>query len=253
MIIGLIPARLNSTRLPNKPLLEIEGLPLVMHVYFRAKLAKKLDRVIVCADDYKIYQTVKKYGGECVLTNKKHKNGTERICEVAKKIKAVNIIDIQCDACFLDPNDIDKLILFHKKNINFDIVVPHSIFKIKKDISSVKICSDEKGNIYYMSRNDIPFDYYKKKNYFKRHQDFISFKKKTLLKYSKLKSSHLESVEGVELLRALENKMKLGTFQIKDEHPLASINTKLDYKNGVKRMRFDKVKKYYLRKINTVS
>ena len=78
MTIGLIPARLNSTRLPNKPLLQIEGLPLVMHVYFRAKLAKRLDRVIVCADDYKIYKTVKKYGGECILTSKKHINGLLR-------------------------------------------------------------------------------------------------------------------------------------------------------------------------------
>jgi 3-deoxy-manno-octulosonate cytidylyltransferase (CMP-KDO synthetase) len=115
MNIGLIPARLKSTRLPNKPLLNIEGMPLLMHVYFRAKLSKKLNKVIICADDKKIYKIVKRYGAECVLTSKKHRNGTERICEVAKKLNAEFIIDIQCDACFLDPEEIDNLILFHKE------------------------------------------------------------------------------------------------------------------------------------------
>jgi len=249
MNIGLIPARLKSTRLPNKPLLNIEGMPLLMHVYFRAKLSKKLNKVIICADDKKIYKIVKRYGAECILTNKKHRNGTERICEVAKKLNAEFIIDIQCDACFLDPEEIDNLILFHKRNKKFDIVIPHSKFNLVDDKSAVKICSDKNGKIYYMSRNDIPFDYYKRKIYFKRHQDFISFKKRSLLNFSKLERSSMELTEGIELLRALENNMQIGTFKIKDEHPLTSINTIKDYKNGKKRMKSDIFKKYYYSKI----
>jgi 3-deoxy-manno-octulosonate cytidylyltransferase (CMP-KDO synthetase) len=247
MIIGLIPARLNSTRLPNKPLLNIDGYPLVMHVYSRAKLSKKLDRVIICADDYKIYKAVKKYGGECILTSKKHKNGTERICEIAKKLNAEFIVDIQCDACFINPSDIDKLITFHRKNENFDIVIPHSKFNIKNDYSAVKIYSNKNNKILYMSRNDIPYNFYKKKISLKRHQDFISFKKKSLLKFSKLNRSYLENLEGIELLRALENNMDLGTFKIRDENPVSSINTKQDYINGKKRMKFDSIKNKYHR------
>ena len=87
MIVALIPARLKSIRLPHKPLLNIENFPLVMHVYKRAKLAKKLDKVIVCADDIKIVDLVKKHGGEALITKKNHKNGTERIQEIAKKLK----------------------------------------------------------------------------------------------------------------------------------------------------------------------
>ena len=87
MIIGLIPSRLNSKRLKNKPLLKIDGLPIVVHTFKRAKLSKKLDDVIVCADDEKIVDVVKKHGGKALLTSKNHKNGTERIFEVAKKIK----------------------------------------------------------------------------------------------------------------------------------------------------------------------
>ena len=143
------------------------------------------------------------------MTNKNHKNGTERICEIAKKLKADLIIDIQCDACFIDPKDIDKLISFHKRNKNFDIVIPHSKFNTKNDYSAVKICSNKNNKIFYMSRNDIPYNYYKKRRYLKRHQDFISFKKKTLIRFSKLKKSYFEDLEGVELLRALENNMIL--------------------------------------------
>ena len=87
MIIGLIPSRLNSTRLNQKPLIEIDGLPIIIHTLKRAQLSKKLDEVIVCTDDKKILNVVEKHGGKAILTSKKHKNGTERIYEVAKKLK----------------------------------------------------------------------------------------------------------------------------------------------------------------------
>ena len=79
MILGLIPSRLNSKRLKEKPLLLIDQLPIIVHAYKRAKLAKKLDEVIVCTDNQKIVETIKKHGGVALLTSKKHKNGTERI------------------------------------------------------------------------------------------------------------------------------------------------------------------------------
>ena len=87
MILGLIPSRLNSKRLKEKPLLEIDGLPIIVHTFKRAQLSKKLDDVIVCTDHQKIVDVVRKHGGKAVLTSKKHRNGTERIYEVAKKIK----------------------------------------------------------------------------------------------------------------------------------------------------------------------
>ena len=246
MIVALIPARLKSIRLPHKPLLNIENFPLVMHVYKRAKLAKKLDKVIVCADDIKIVDLVKKHGGEALITKKNHKNGTERIQEIAKKLNAKLIIDIQCDAAFISPDDIDKLVSFHMRNKHFDIVIPHSEYNTKNDTSAVKICSNKFGEILYMSRHDIPLSFHKKKRYLKRHQDFISFKKNSLIKFSKFKKSKLEDLENIELLRALENNMKLGTYKIKDKHPVSSINNKQDLKNGKIRMISDKIKLRYL-------
>ena len=87
MILGLIPSRLNSKRLRNKPLLKIDGLPIIIHTLKRAMMSKKLDKIIVCTDSKKIVSTVKEYGGHAILTSKNHNNGSERIFEVAKKNK----------------------------------------------------------------------------------------------------------------------------------------------------------------------
>ena len=80
-IIGLIPTRIGSTRLPSKPLLEINNIPLIIHTYKRAIMSKKLDDVIICCDDKKILEVAKKFNAKAILTSKKHKNGTERILE----------------------------------------------------------------------------------------------------------------------------------------------------------------------------
>ena len=86
-ILGLIPTRIGSTRLPSKPLLEINKIPLIIHTYKRAKMAKLLDDVIICCDDKKIMDIAKKFNSKSILTSKKNKNGTERIYEAYKKIK----------------------------------------------------------------------------------------------------------------------------------------------------------------------
>ena len=86
-ILVLIPTRLNSRRLPAKALLPINNLPLIMHVYKRVKLSKKVDDVIICCDDTKISKVVKKFGANVMLTSKHHQNGTDRICEGYKKKK----------------------------------------------------------------------------------------------------------------------------------------------------------------------
>ena len=205
-------------------------LPLVIHVLKRSLLCKKLDRVIVCADDKSIIQVVKKFGGEAILTSKRHKNGTERICEVAKKFKSQMIIDIQCDEVFLNPKHLDELINFHKKNTEFDIVIPHSQTFTYGNKNIVKILDNDEGKIIYLSRADIPFYFREKKSFLKKHLDFISFKKQSLINYCKLNKSKNEKVESVELLRAIDNNLNLGTVKINTD--VFSINTKSDLKKS---------------------
>ena len=156
MIIGLIPSRLKSKRLDKKPLLEIDNLPIIVHTFKRAKLSKLLDKVVVCTDHKSIKDTVEYHGGEEILTSTKHRNGTERIFEVAKKIKNVNlVIDIQGDQPLVDPKAIDETIKFHKKNKKFDIVLPSMpINKQIDDQSLVKTIFSDNGKIIYFSREE---------------------------------------------------------------------------------------------------
>ena len=116
-VLGLIPTRLGSTRLPSKPLLEINGIPLIIHTYKRAMLSKKFDDIIICCDDKKILDVAKKFKAKCVLTSKHHNNGTERITEVLLKQKNSYdlIVDIQGDEPLISPDHIDKVIDFYDK------------------------------------------------------------------------------------------------------------------------------------------
>ena len=146
MIIALIPSRLKSKRLNKKPLLEIDGLPIIIHTLKRVLLAKKINRAIVCTDSKEIKEMVEFHGGEACLTSTKHRNGTERIAEVAKKFtRAKLIIDVQGDEPLVDPKDIDNVIDFHKKrNKNFDIVLPVKNTKNPDDKSLIKVAFQKK-------------------------------------------------------------------------------------------------------------
>lgn len=243
MIVGLIPSRLNSTRLKDKPLLEIDGLPIIVHTFKRALLAKKLDEVIVCTDDKKIVEVVEGHGGKALLTSKKHKNGTERIYEVAKKIKAKLIVDIQGDEPLVDPNDIDRVIDFHTKNNKFEIVVPCMISKSPEKESLVKVVFNQKGKVIYFSRAAVPFDFKKKKNNYYKDLSIVSFKPKALKSFSKLKMGKIEKIEGIELLRALENDISIGTFEIHGSSFSVDVNE--DLLRAINEMPLNKIRKLY--------
>ena len=120
MIVGLIPSRLKSKRLFEKPLIKINGLPVIIHTMKRAMMSNSLDDLYVCTDSLKIANVVDKYGGKFILTSSKNRNGTERIAEALKKIKKKIklVVDIQGDEPTIKPKDIDKIISFHKKNLH---------------------------------------------------------------------------------------------------------------------------------------
>ena len=227
MILGLIPSRLNSSRLKEKPLLKIDGLPIIIHTLKRALLSKKLDKVIDCTDHKKIYNEVKKHGGNAIITSPKHRNGTERIAEVAKKFKAKLIVDIQGDEPLVDPTDIDKVIDFHLKNKNFDITVPSMITNKPDRNSLVKVLFNSKGKVLYFSRAKVPYNFKNKKIKYYKDLSIVSFTQKALLNFAKFKAGELEKIEGIELLRALENNQSVGTFVSKSTSFSVDVNDDL--------------------------
>jgi len=244
MIIGLIPSRLNSTRLHQKPLIEIDGLPIVVHTMKRAKLSKMLDKVVVCTDSQKVFDVVFNYGGEAILTSPDHQNGTERIAEASKNFKEAELfVDVQGDEPLVNPEDIDKVISFHKSNSSFDIVVPsHPVLKADTKYS-VKLVSSKSGKVLYFSRSEIPFTYNKRPEFYSKHLSIVSFKPESLLKFAELPQSNLELIEGIELLRAIENDMNVGTFVI--EGNSFAVDVKEDLIKAVEILPDDKFRKLY--------
>ena len=181
-ILGLIPSRLSSTRLHQKPLLKINNVPIIIHTYMRAKLSKKLDDLYICCDHKLIYDLAKKYGAKVIYTSKKNKNGTERIAEGLKKIKKKYdlIINVQGDEPLISPDHIDKVINEHLKNFNYDIILPSVKSKNIDTPNIVKVVINKKKEIMYLSRASIPYEF-KRKKYSLKHLSIISFKPKHCL------------------------------------------------------------------------
>lgn len=245
MIIGLIPSRLNSKRLKQKPLIKIDGLPIVVHTFKRAMMSKKLNDVYVCTDSYKIADVVKKYGGKFIMTSKLHKNGTERIYEGLKKLKKKTklVLDIQGDEPTISPKDIDKIISYHLKNMQYDLIIPHIQTKYSKNFNQVKIISNKKGRILYLTRANAPHNFKGKNKTLKKHLSVISFKPQALKQYYKTRQSKLEKLEGIELLRSLENFQKIGTFELKSE--ACAVDVKKDVNQVKNFLKIDKIRKFY--------
>ena len=242
-VVGLIPSRLGSTRLPNKALLMIDGLPLVIHTMKRAQLAKSLDEVYVCTDSEKIANAVEAHGGKHIMTRVDHSNGTERIAEAAKILEADFFVDIQGDEPLLNPDHIDSVVAEHRKHPEWDILLPSLPIDKPETQHICKVIHDANFRILYLSRAIIPQPFERRPDYYLKHLSIISFKSESLLHYSKLKPSNLEKVEGIELLRAIENEMIVGTILLEGDS--FSVDIKQDFDKAIERMTTDKIRKRY--------
>ena len=242
-IVGLIPVRLNSSRLYGKALLLLDNLPLVVHTYRRAKMSKKLNEVYICTDSKHIFNEVTKLDCKALIT-KKHLTGTDRISEALELLKNKYdlYLDIQGDEPLINPMHIDKLIDWHKKNIQFDIVVPSLNILDGDNPNIVKIVKSN-DKVLYFSRSKIPYPFKKNNNVYHKHLSIISFKPKALKEFRKFKQGVIEKIEGIELMRALENGMNIGSFNLKGDS--FSVDTKDDYIKAKLRMLNDKFRKQY--------
>ena len=242
-VVGLIPVRLNSSRLFRKAILEIDSIPMVVHTYKRAKLSNKLKEVFVCTDSNEIISIAKKYNCKFIKTVPSL-TVTDRISKASDRLKKNYdlYIDIQGDEPLIDPLHIDKVIEWHSKNMNFDIVVPSLKSKNIDSPHIVKIVKSKK-KVLYFSRSLVPNPFRKKNNYYLKHLSVISFKPDSLKKFKNLKESPIEKIEGIELMRALENNMQIGTFNL--EGSSFSVDTKDDFLKAIKFMNIDKVRNKY--------
>jgi 3-deoxy-manno-octulosonate cytidylyltransferase (CMP-KDO synthetase) len=212
--IGIIPARWGSTRFPGKALHEIAGEPLLRRVWERCRHAKKLDQLIIATDDFRIAEAAFDWGAEVAMTSPNHASGTDRIAEVAGKLKQfAHVVNIQGDEPLIDPKLIDRLVRELQRDRKLEMITAAHPFADPREAQSphqVKVVVDQKGAALYFSRATIPFahDASTRSQYF-RHQGIYGYRRDLLLRFVRWKTSPLERAESLEQLRALENGVKI--------------------------------------------
>jgi 3-deoxy-manno-octulosonate cytidylyltransferase (CMP-KDO synthetase) len=213
-IIGIIPSRFASSRLPAKALADINGKSVVQRVYEQASKAKKLNKVVVATDHEQIYEHVKSFGGEVVMTVESHQSGTDRCFEaLSKQTESFDyVINIQGDEPFIDPQMIDTL----AEVLSQDTELATLIKKLEKEEdlfneNVVKVIFNAQNQAIYFSRAAIPHqrntpqnEWLNKRSYYK-HIGIYAYRSDVLKSITTLPPSGLEMAESLEQLRWIEN------------------------------------------------
>ncbi|MFC2140542.1 3-deoxy-manno-octulosonate cytidylyltransferase, partial [Candidatus Auribacterota bacterium] len=195
--------------MPKKALADIEGLPMIVHVFKRASLSHCLDDVFVATDSKEIRDVVVKHGGKIIMTSDKHSTGSDRIAEAAKNIDADIIVNIQGDEALLDPDHIDKVVEPFFKDSDIQVAMLVTPFSKKNSPGDIKAVLDLNSNILYSSRTDLPSDARSEVENMWKVVFIVPYKKEFLLRYASLKPTPLEKIEYQEYLRILEYGYKI--------------------------------------------
>ena len=215
-IVCIIPSRYESSRFPGKPLADLCGKPMIQHVYERVAKAKAVPYVAVATDDQRIFDSVKKFGGNAIMTATTHRSGTDRIAEAVKSLNLnadAIVVNIQGDQPIFEPAQVDEVIqpLIDDSSINMSTLIYKII--LDEEIThphAVKVAFDNEGFSLYFSRATIPYvrdkslkaDYYKHHGIYAYRRDFLDI-------FTGLPEGKLEKLEALEQLRALEYGYKI--------------------------------------------
>lgn len=253
-IIGIIPARLASSRLPQKPFAEILGMPMIGHVYHRSKLCTTLDEVYVATCDKEIYDYISSIGGKAVMTSDKHERASDRTAEALLKIeldtnsKMDIVVMIQGDEPMVTPEMINDSIvpLLNDKSIKItNLMAKMNSIQEHEDPAEVKVVVDTNNFALYFSREAIPS---RKKGVddvpMLKQVCIIPFLRDFLLEYNEMEQTPLEIIESVDMNRLLENGIKIK--MVLSETETYSVDTLADLENVNNKMINDILLKSYL-------
>lgn len=215
--VALLPARLQSSRLPRKPLVDICGLPMIVHVYRRCLLAKNLDAVYVATDSEEIREVVERHGGKVIMTSRTHETGTDRIAEAAVHLDVDIVVNVQGDEALVNPEYIDRVVevLYQDPTLNVAILV--NPFGKRNSYSDIKAVLNEAGDVLYFSRADIPSDARTPNPPMLKAYHIVPFRKEFLLRYALWEKGALERIEFNEYLRILEKGYRIRAVQVESD------------------------------------
>ncbi|MFA6192492.1 MAG: 3-deoxy-manno-octulosonate cytidylyltransferase [Sulfurimonas sp.] len=252
-IISIIPARMGSSRFPGKPMADILGMPMIGHVYKRVKMSKTLSEVYVATCDKEIYDYIESIGGKAVMTSDCHERCSDRCAEAMLKIEKYSgekcdiMVMVQGDEPLTFPQMIDEAVqpMLGDKTITItNLVADLGTVKEFENPNEVKVVMDKFSNAIYFSREPIPS---RKKGVLdvpmKKQVCVIPFTRDFLLEYNEMEPTPLEIIESVDMMRIIENGMKVK--MVPTVYITKAVDTKEDLDRVCEMMREDKLYKDY--------
>ena len=206
-IVGLIPSRLASTRLPGKALRLICGIPLIAHVIKRSQMSSMLDELFVATDSKEIAAIAEQCDCKVIYTKDNHLTGSDRIGEAVQSLECDIVVNIQGDEALVHPEHIKDSANLLLRNSDIEVAMLATPFYKKNSISDVKVAISTNNEILYFSRADIPFN---TENMNKAYH-VVSFRKEMLAKFCLLPQTSIEIIESIEYMRLIESGVKIGT------------------------------------------
>jgi len=234
MIVGIIPARFGSEEIECKVLALIGEKPMIQHVYEACEKSNLLEDIMVAADDIRILDIVKSFGGKGVLTSKSHICGTDRVAEASRSlsISPSIVVNVQADEPFIDAEMIDEVLYPLQKNEEEVMSTLSCLIKDRESFKNpfvVKVVTDLSGYAMYFSRSPIPYPRREKYGAW-RHIGMYCYRYNFLQKIASLKPSLLELTESLEQLRVLDYGFKIKVVVSNKPYPGICVNTPQDLK-----------------------
>lgn len=238
-VVGIIPARYASTRLPGKPLKDILGYPMIWWVYKRVRTVKELDEIYVATDDDRIKEVCEQYDIPVIMTSPDHPNGAMRLQEVSETVQADFYVQLNGDEPLMNtdaiaaaiPETVPQDVAFGT-NIITQIDDPAQVM----DASNIKMVFDDQMNALYMSRTPIPYPFKSIDFQYYKHVGIIGYNKMILDFYKNSQPGRFEQIEGIDTLRFLDYGKQLKLSLVPDCHSL-SVDTQKDLDMVIKMMK----------------
>lgn len=230
-IVGVIPARFSSTRLPGKPLADILGRPMIQWVYDAAAQSKCLTELLVATDDERIARATREFGGSVVMTDSDLPTGADRVAQVVRERTDDIVVNIQGDEPFLDPLMIDEIVdpMIDDPSLRMCTSM-HEVLREEdfSDPNVVKVVCDLSGSALYFSRSLIPHP--RKRENFRvfEHIGLYAYQREFLLTFAGWPQTPLEKLESLEQLRALEHGERLRVVETHCSYVALSVDTPED-------------------------
>jgi len=232
-VVCIIPARYGSSRLPGKPLKDLGGKSVIQRTC--EQVAEVVPDYIVATDDERIVKEVESFGGKAMMTRKDHTSGSDRVAEVAKKIEADIIVNVQGDEPFIEPGQIKESVqpLLEDKSLQMATLKTEIKDKKERDkLGVVKVVCDKNDNALYFSRSLIPYPRHGEHANWFEHVGLYAYRKDFLLKYVSWQPSELELAESLEQLRVLHHGYKIRVIKTQYSRTAPCIDTPEDLKEA---------------------